>query len=111
MTARIRCTVESMAYSACGMVPGDAFEVDELGTLTIPNGRPFCYFAIAQVVPHLVGRLDGLPEDEWLNGSPLVACPDPPEALWMRLERLQPDVDTAITNGGTHADAHFEEQS
>ena len=89
MTGRtIRCTVESMNYSACGMVPGDYFEVDEVGELSIPNNRPFCYFAIASVVPHLGGRLDGTGED-WLDSKPLLACPDPPEALYMRLERVE----------------------
>jgi uncharacterized repeat protein (TIGR04076 family) len=87
----VRCTVEAMNYSACGMRVGDYFEVDGEG-LTVPDGRPFCWFAIASVVPLLNGRLF---DDEWLDSKPLVACPDPPEALHMRLERLndqQPQV-------------------
>ena len=99
MTRRtIRCTVESMNYSACGMVPGDSFEVDGDGELSIPNGRPFCYFAIASVVPHLNGRQDDDEGQSWLDSKPLLACPDPPEALYMRLERLplvDPEKDSA----------------
>lgn len=85
MTERVRCTVEAMNYSACGLRAGDFFEVGPEG-LTVPEGRPFCWFAIASVIPLLNGRLG---DDEWLATRPLVACPDPPEALHMRLERVE----------------------
>ena len=81
---KVRCTVEAMNYSACGMRVGDWFEVGPEG-LAVPDGKPFCWFAIASVVALLSGRID---EEGWLDGRPLVACPDPPEALHMRLERV-----------------------
>ncbi|GAA0993013.1 putative repeat protein (TIGR04076 family) [Subtercola frigoramans] len=58
------------------------------GNLSIPNGRPFCYFAIANVIPLLSGRLDTPAGQDWLASEPLLACPDPPEALYMRLKRV-----------------------
>lgn len=82
----IRCTVESMNYSACGLKVGDSFEVDEDGLL-VNAEEGFCYFAIASVLPLLHGRV-GIEGDAWLDERPLVACPDPPEALHMRLERV-----------------------
>ena len=86
MTGRtVRCTVESMNYSACGLRKGDYFEVDSKG-FRMPDGQPFCAFAITTVLPLLAGRLDSEDADEWLESRPLLQCPDPPEALWMRLE-------------------------
>ena len=85
-TRRVRCTVTSMQYSACGMEVGDYFEVGEDG-VSVPDGKAFCWFAIASVIPLLNGRF-GADGDAWLASRPLVACPDPPEALHMRLERL-----------------------
>jgi uncharacterized repeat protein (TIGR04076 family) len=82
---RVRCTVEAMNYSACGLQIGDWFEVGPEG-LTLPEGKGFCFFAIASVVPLLNGRLDTPDVDAWLASRPLVACPDPPENLIMRLE-------------------------
>lgn len=84
----IRCTVESMQYSACGMSVGDSFEIDADG-LRVRAERGFCYFAIASVLPMLNGR-HGTDLDAWLDSKPLLACPDPPEALHMRLERVNP---------------------
>jgi uncharacterized repeat protein (TIGR04076 family) len=82
---RVRCTVEAMNYSACGMRVGDSFEVGPEG-VSLPEGKGFCFFAIASVAPLLNGRLDTPDVDAWLASRPLVACPDPPENLIMRLE-------------------------
>jgi len=91
MTHTVRCTVVGMNYSACGLRVGDYFEVGPDG-LVVPEGRPFCWFAIASVIPLVNGRLD---DDDWLDTRPLVACPDPPEALHMRLERVSDPEDVA----------------
>ena len=85
----VRCVVESMNYSACGLVPGDVFEVDQHG-LRITRGTGFCMFAIASVLPLLRGRIGELGLEEWLAGRPMVTCPDPAESLRMRLEPLEP---------------------
>ncbi|GAA2245467.1 TIGR04076 family protein [Herbiconiux moechotypicola] len=83
----VRCTVESMNYSACALKKGDWFEVDAEG-LRMPDGQSFCAFAIASVLPLVNGRLGDDDPDEWLDSKPLLQCPDPPEALWMRLENV-----------------------
>jgi uncharacterized repeat protein (TIGR04076 family) len=80
----VRCTVEYMNYSACGLKSGDWFEVGPAG-VSLPAGKHFCFYAIAAVAPMLNGRLDTPDVDEWLASGPLVACPDPPENLVMRL--------------------------
>lgn len=82
--ARVRCTVASMNYSACGMQPGDWFEVGPDG-FRMPDGQGFCYFAIAAVLPLVNGRTDSPEFREWLDSAPLVQCPDPPEDLRMTL--------------------------
>lgn len=76
----VRCTVESFNYSACGLEVGDHFDVVD-GGVVVPEGRRFCYFAIANVVAVLGSSMD-------VTKRPLVACPDPPENLHMRLENL-----------------------
>lgn len=77
-----------MNYSACGLVPGDAFEVDQDG-LRITRGSGFCMFAIASVLPLLQGRIGEPDLEQWLAGRPMVNCPDPAESLRMRLEPLE----------------------
>ena len=85
---RVRATVESMNYSACGLAVGDWFEVGPEG-LSLPPGKSFCYFAIGAVVPLVTGRIDRPDAREWLGSRPLVACPDPPENVLMRLELVE----------------------
>ncbi len=87
MTNCIRGTVESMNYSACGLRVGDTFEVRD-SQLSLPTGQSFCFYALASIVPLLNGHLAR--DDAWLEHRPLVACPDPPEALYIRLERVPP---------------------
>ncbi|MFI5893495.1 TIGR04076 family protein [Actinoplanes sp. NPDC051513] len=82
---KIRCTVEAMNYSACGLAVGDFFELSPTG-VTVPDGKRFCYFAIASVIPSVLGRLDADEPDDYLRGRPLLACPDPPENLHIRVE-------------------------
>lgn len=72
-----------MHYSACGLRVGDWFEVGDDG-LRIPDGGSFCWFAIAAALPVLTAHRDD--GDEWLRSRPLLTCPDPPEALHMRVE-------------------------
>ena len=83
MTGRVRCTVEALNYSACGLAVGDSFELGPEG-LSTPAGAGICFYALAAVA----GLLGAVPDaDEWLDTRPLVACPDPPENLLIRVER------------------------
>jgi uncharacterized repeat protein (TIGR04076 family) len=88
---RVRCTVESMNYSACGLEVGDYFEVGPEG-VSLPEGRHFCFYAMASAAPLLCGRLESPDIAAWLAERPLIACPDPPENLIMRLEEVRTDV-------------------
>lgn len=85
MSLRVRCTVEAMNYSACGLALGDHFELTPTAVV-VPPGRDFCYFAITGVITAVLGRLDAEEPDAWLRSRPLLACPDPPEGLHLRVE-------------------------
>lgn len=87
MTARLRCTVESMNYSACELAVGDSFDLGDRG-VELPEGSGFCMFAIAAVASALAGRDGSESLDAWLAREPLVACPDPPENLVLRVRAL-----------------------
>nr|WP_222131914.1 TIGR04076 family protein [Pseudonocardia sp. C8] len=76
-----------MNYSACAMAVGDHVDIDERG-VHLPPGQSFCYFAIAAVAGAMSGRPAGESLHRWAAGEPLVACPDPPEDLIMRVRPL-----------------------
>ena len=92
MSLRVRCTVEAMNYSACGLALGDHFDLTTT-SVEVPEGREFCYFAIAGVITAVHGRLDAEQPDAWLRSRPLLACPDPPEALHLRVEVVPEEPD------------------
>ncbi|WP_040586814.1 TIGR04076 family protein [Sciscionella marina] len=92
MTGRIRCTVEAMNYSACGMSVGDRFDIHG-GELSLPQGRGFCFYAIAAVANAMAGRENDMTLQDWASEQPLIACPDPPENLVMRMRHLPEGVD------------------
>ena len=85
---RVICTVESMNYSACGLEVGDSFELDP-DAVSVPAGKGFCFFAVSQVVTAVHARLSAGTPDDYLRSLPLIACPDPPEAVRIRV-RVQP---------------------
>jgi uncharacterized repeat protein (TIGR04076 family) len=70
------------------MQVGDYFEVTNSSELRIPEGKHFCMYAIASVLPLLPAKQRQLPDDDWLEKDSLVACPDPDERLVMRIERI-----------------------
>jgi len=72
----------------CGMKVGDYFEVTNSSELRIPEGKHFCMYAIASVLPLLPAKQRQLSGDDWLEQDSLVACPDPDERLIMRIERV-----------------------
>ena len=86
----LRVTVERIeGRSVCGMSVGDYFELTESSRLHLPEGRHFCIYALASVVPFLAAKQRQMPEDDWLEHDSLVCCPDPEERVVMRIERLE----------------------
>ena len=75
--------------SVCGLAVGDYFELTESSRLRIPDGRHFCVFALASVLPLLAARQRRLPAGDWLETDSLVACPDPDERVILRIERTR----------------------
>jgi len=71
----------------CGMKVGDYFDVTNSSEVRIPEGKHFCMYAIASVLPLLPAKQRQLPNDDWLENDSLVACPDPDEKLVMRITR------------------------
>jgi uncharacterized repeat protein (TIGR04076 family) len=86
----LRVTVERIeGRSTCGLAPGDYFELTGSSRLRIPEGKHFCVFALAAVIPLLVAKERKLPAGDWLEQETFVACPDPEERLVMRIERTR----------------------
>jgi uncharacterized repeat protein (TIGR04076 family) len=85
----VRVTVERIeGRSVCGLQVGDWFEVTESSRVRIPEGRHFCLYALASVLPLIPAKQRKLPDGDWLEQDSLVACPDPDERMIMRIERL-----------------------
>src|ERR1700722_6958411 len=85
----LRVTVDRIAgRSVCGMRVGDYFELVNSAELKIPPGRHFCVYALQAVLPLLPAKQRQLPAGDWLEGGPLLCCPDPEEGLVMRIDRI-----------------------
>lgn len=86
----LRVTVHAIkGRSVCGLQVGDYFEVTNSSQLHIPDGKHFCMFALAAILPLLPAKQRALDDNDWLTRDTLVACPDPEEGLIMRIERTQ----------------------
>lgn len=86
----LRVTVDRIeGRSACGMAVGDYFEVTDSAHLRVPEGKKFCVWALASVLPFLTGKQRKLPAGDWLEQDTLFCCPDPEEGLVMRVERTK----------------------
>src|SRR5690606_11691475 len=86
--ADLRVVVDRIeGRSVCGLEVGDSFDVTCSSRLTIPEGRHFCLYALASVLPLLPAMQRELAPGDWLAGENEVACPDPEERLVMRIER------------------------
>lgn len=84
----LRVLVERIeGRSVCGMQVGDWFEVTNSAHLRLPEGRHFCVYALASVLPFLAAKQRDLAAGDWLARDSLFACPDPEERLIMRVER------------------------
>lgn len=85
----LRVTVsEIRGRSVCGLAVGDWFELRESNRLVLPEGKHFCIYALAAVLPLLPAKQRELDANDWLASDNLVACPDPDEQLIMRIERV-----------------------
>jgi uncharacterized repeat protein (TIGR04076 family) len=85
----LRITVAAIeGRSVCGLRVGDYFEVTESSKVRIPEGRHFCLYALAAVLPLLPAKQRALDSADWLAQDSLVACPDPEERLIMRIEQI-----------------------
>ena len=86
--ANLRVTVVAIeGRSVCGLRVGDFFEVTESSRLRIPDGKHFCLYALAAVLPLLPAKMRALDPADWLAQDSLVACPDPDERVILRIER------------------------
>ncbi len=64
--ANLRVTVESIeGRSVCGLAVGDWFDVIESSRIRIPEGRHFCLYALAAVIPLLPARMRALDPNDW----------------------------------------------
>jgi uncharacterized repeat protein (TIGR04076 family) len=85
----LRVTVDRIeGRSVCGMQVGDSFDLVESSRLRIPDGKHFCVYALAAVLPFLAAKQRRLDPGDWLERDHEFACPDPEERLVMRVERI-----------------------
>lgn len=85
----LRITVEAIeGRSVCGLQVGDFIEITESSQLRIPEGKHFCIYALASILPILAAKQRELAQNDWLQRDSLVTCPDPEERLIMRIERI-----------------------
>ena len=85
----LRVTVaEIRGRSVCGLSVGDYFEVHDSSRVVLPEGKHFCLYALAAVLPLLPAKQRALDPADWLASDSLVACPDPDEQLIMRIEPI-----------------------
>ena len=84
----LKVTVESIeGRSVCGLAVGDCFSLTNSIELRLPDGKHFCIYALAAVLPLLPAKQRQLPESDWLEQDSLVCCPDPDERVVMRITR------------------------
>jgi uncharacterized repeat protein (TIGR04076 family) len=85
----LRVTVDRIeGRSVCGMRPGDYFDLVASNELRLPDGRHFCIYALAAVLPLLAAKQRQQPPGDWIERDTEVCCPDPGERLIMRIERI-----------------------
>ena len=87
--SNLRVTVTAIeGRSVCGMHVGDYFEVTESSRVQIPEGKHFCLYALAAVIPLLPAKMRALDPNDWMAQDSMVVCPDPDERLVMKIERV-----------------------
>ena len=85
----LRITVDRIeGRSVCGLKVGDYFDVINSNELRLPEGKHFCMYALASILPLLPAKQRQMASDDWLEQDSLVACPDPEERLIMKIERI-----------------------
>lgn len=80
--------VEIRGRSVCGLQVGDYVEVTESNRLRIPAGKHFCIYALSSILPLLPASQRALDPADWLSRDSHAACPDPDEAVIMKIERI-----------------------
>jgi uncharacterized repeat protein (TIGR04076 family) len=84
----LRVTVDRIeGRSACGLQPGDYFDLVASNELRLPDGKHFCIYALAATLPLLAAKQRQHPPGDWIEVDTEVCCPDPEERLIMRIER------------------------
>jgi uncharacterized repeat protein (TIGR04076 family) len=88
VSPRVRVVVERTFSPHCGLAVWDCFEVEET-RLSLPQGKPFCAYAMQATFTLIDARMGDLPEGHWLERKPTVCCPDPTDGVILRLERVE----------------------
>ena len=85
---KLKITVERIdGYCNQPMLVGDCFFVDG-GKIRIPDGKHFCIYALAAVLPLLPAKQRAIASADWMAHDQEVACPDPDERCIMRIEQI-----------------------
>ncbi|MFN8498791.1 MAG: TIGR04076 family protein [Anaerolineae bacterium] len=86
----LRVVVESVGEQCtCDMSVGDSFEVRG-GKLHLPDGQPFCLYALQSAIPLLPAKQRPLQPADWMATDARITCPDPYCRLILRIDRIRP---------------------
>lgn len=86
----VRVIVESVGSNCtCDVRVGDRFEARG-GKLLLPDGQPFCLYALQSVLPLIPAKQRPLQPADWMATDTRVTCPDPHCQLIMRVDRVAP---------------------
>ena len=85
----LRVTIDEIrGRCTCDHAVGDFFDVSG-GKLAIPDGKPFCLYALQSTLPLLPAKQRPLQPNDWMTTDTRVTCPDPLCGVIMRIDRTQ----------------------
>ena len=84
----LRVVVESVGENCtCDVRVGDYFEARG-GKLALPDGQPFCLYALQSALPLLPAKQRPLQPADWMTTDTRITCPDPACQLILRIDRV-----------------------
>ena len=88
----LRVVVESVGEGCtCDVRVGDSFEARG-GKLALPDGQPFCLYALQAALPLLPAKQRPLQPADWMTTDTRITCPDPACQLILRIDRVAPRI-------------------
>lgn len=78
---------EIHGHCTCNMQVGDRFFLEQSSSLSLPDGKHFCVYALQSALPLLPAKQRSNHPADWMESDSRVLCPDPACGLVMRIDR------------------------